>query len=266
MPPPSAPVPHAFGTRGIYAQGSERLRGHGRGVRAGRARPRTRRRARRGGPRSSEAMSSLSATTTRAAQLPDRPRRNPRPAGRRGVAGHLAPLRRHARCDARALPDVRGAAVLAPVNCLASVCSIPKMGACGSLFNLCSDPRLNHEIEVTRGVSAGPAGALLRDFFANRRAPSANLPAGGMREWPNRAVSKTVVSVRAPWVRIPLPPPLSESQCSSWSGWVFSVRSLRHRISLIQTLRRDGVHIMCQQAGGRSLPFIPPDGLRPSRS
>ena len=29
-----------------------------------------------------------------------------------------------------------------------------------------------------------------------------------MREWPNRAVSKTVVSARAPWVRIPLPPPL----------------------------------------------------------
>ena len=28
-----------------------------------------------------------------------------------------------------------------------------------------------------------------------------------MREWPNRALSKTVVSARAPWVRIPLPQP-----------------------------------------------------------
>jgi tRNA(adenine34) deaminase len=45
----------------------------------------------------------------------------------------------------------------------------PKAGACGSLLNLCADPRLNHEIEVVRGVSAGPAGMLLRDFFANRR-------------------------------------------------------------------------------------------------
>jgi hypothetical protein len=31
---------------------------------------------------------------------------------------------------------------------------------------------------------------------------------GGMREWPIRAVSKTAVRVTAPWVRIPLPPPL----------------------------------------------------------
>src|ERR1700684_1135658 len=34
-----------------------------------------------------------------------------------------------------------------------------------------------------------------------------NVRYGGMREWPNRTVSKTVVSARAPWVRIPLPPP-----------------------------------------------------------
>ena len=32
---------------------------------------------------------------------------------------------------------------------------------------------------------------------------------GGMREWPNRTVSKTVVGVRPPWVQIPLPPPLA---------------------------------------------------------
>ena len=29
---------------------------------------------------------------------------------------------------------------------------------------------------------------------------------GGMREWPNRAVSKTAVGVCPPWVQIPLPP------------------------------------------------------------
>jgi tRNA(adenine34) deaminase len=62
-----------------------------------------------------------------------------------------------------------GAAVLARVNRLVFGAFDPKTGACGSLFNLCADPRLNHEIEVLRGVSAVPAAALLRDFFANRR-------------------------------------------------------------------------------------------------
>ena len=66
-------------------------------------------------------------------------------------------------------PMCAGAAVLARVGRLVFGAFDPKTGACGSLFNLCADPRLNHEIEVTRGVSAGPAGALLRDFFANRR-------------------------------------------------------------------------------------------------
>jgi hypothetical protein len=35
------------------------------------------------------------------------------------------------------------------------------------------------------------------------------VPVGGVREWTNRTVSKTVVVVRPPWVRIP-PPPLFE--------------------------------------------------------
>src|SRR5271165_1518107 len=39
-----------------------------------------------------------------------------------------------------------------------------------------------------------------------------------MREWPNRAVSKTVVSARAPWVRIPLPPPSRLPRSAPWRG------------------------------------------------
>jgi tRNA(adenine34) deaminase len=46
----------------------------------------------------------------------------------------------------------------------------PKAGACGSLYNLCSDPRLNHEVAVTQGIRAGEAGQMLVDFFAMRRA------------------------------------------------------------------------------------------------
>jgi tRNA(adenine34) deaminase len=45
-----------------------------------------------------------------------------------------------------------------------------KAGACGSLYNLCADPRLNHEVPVTAGVRSAEASELLRAFFAGRRA------------------------------------------------------------------------------------------------
>ena len=45
----------------------------------------------------------------------------------------------------------------------------PKAGATGSLYNLCTDPRLNHEVEVEHGVRADECGDLLRRFFAERR-------------------------------------------------------------------------------------------------
>ncbi len=46
----------------------------------------------------------------------------------------------------------------------------PKAGACGSLYNLGSDPRLNHEFEVVHGVMADECAALLSEFFTARRA------------------------------------------------------------------------------------------------
>jgi tRNA(adenine34) deaminase len=45
----------------------------------------------------------------------------------------------------------------------------PKAGACGSLYNLCADPRLNHELEVVRGVRAEQCASLLEQFFSSRR-------------------------------------------------------------------------------------------------
>jgi tRNA(adenine34) deaminase len=45
-----------------------------------------------------------------------------------------------------------------------------KAGACGSLYNLCVDPRLNHEVAVTAGVLANQSAALIERFFAERRA------------------------------------------------------------------------------------------------
>ncbi len=45
----------------------------------------------------------------------------------------------------------------------------PKSGACGSLYNLGADPRLNHEFEVRHGVRADECAALLREFFTEHR-------------------------------------------------------------------------------------------------
>ncbi len=44
-----------------------------------------------------------------------------------------------------------------------------KAGACGSLYNLGADPRLNHEFEVRHGVRADECADLLSEFFAARR-------------------------------------------------------------------------------------------------
>ncbi|MGD1011422.1 MAG: nucleoside deaminase [Acidimicrobiales bacterium] len=62
-----------------------------------------------------------------------------------------------------------GAALLARVKRLVFAAVDPKAGACGSLYNLCADPRLNHEVEVVRGVGSEASAKLLRNFFATRR-------------------------------------------------------------------------------------------------
>ena len=48
--------------------------------------------------------------------------------------------------------------------------SDPKAGAVVSLFEICGDQRLNHRPPVTAGICEDEAGALLRAFFAERRA------------------------------------------------------------------------------------------------
>ncbi|MGD0746917.1 MAG: deaminase [Acidimicrobiales bacterium] len=52
----------------------------------------------------------------------------------------------------------------------------PRAGACGTLYNVCADPRLNHELEVTHGVRAGECGALLTSFFAGKRGDATATP------------------------------------------------------------------------------------------
>ena len=62
-----------------------------------------------------------------------------------------------------------GVLVLARVGRLVFGAADSKAGACGSLYNLLTDPRLNHEIEITRGVLEERSAALLSQFFSTKR-------------------------------------------------------------------------------------------------
>ena len=66
-------------------------------------------------------------------------------------------------------PMCAGALVAARVGRLVFGAPDPRAGACGSLYNLCSDPRLNHDIPVTHRVRAAESADLLAGFFAARR-------------------------------------------------------------------------------------------------
>ncbi len=66
-------------------------------------------------------------------------------------------------------PMCAGALVAARLGRLVFGAADPRAGACGSLYNLCSDPRLNHAVPITRDVRAGECAALLAEFFASRR-------------------------------------------------------------------------------------------------
>ena len=66
-------------------------------------------------------------------------------------------------------PMCAGAAVAARLGRLVFGAADPKAGACGSLYNLCADPRLNHEVELIGGVLAELSGEMLEGFFAELR-------------------------------------------------------------------------------------------------
>jgi tRNA(adenine34) deaminase len=72
-------------------------------------------------------------------------------------------------------PMCAGALVAARVGRLVFGATDPKAGACGTLYNLCADPRLNHELPVTAGVRRDECGAVLTSFFSAKR-PSRTPP------------------------------------------------------------------------------------------
>jgi tRNA(adenine34) deaminase len=66
-------------------------------------------------------------------------------------------------------PMCAGAALLARVERVVFGADDPKAGACGTLYNLGADPRLNHEFAVRGRVRGDECAALLTDFFEVRR-------------------------------------------------------------------------------------------------
>ncbi|MBC5805689.1 MAG: tRNA adenosine(34) deaminase TadA [Candidatus Eremiobacter antarcticus] len=62
-----------------------------------------------------------------------------------------------------------GACVAARIERLVYGCDDPKGGGAGSVLNVLANPRLNHRVEVLRGVREAEAAQLLRSFFRERR-------------------------------------------------------------------------------------------------
>jgi len=64
-----------------------------------------------------------------------------------------------------------GALLQARIPHLVYGCDDPKAGACGSLYNVVQDERLNHRIKVVSGVLKEQCAKLLSDFFQKKRRP-----------------------------------------------------------------------------------------------
>ena len=100
---------------------------------------------------------------------PDGPRRDGRdhpggPGAAVVAAGGTRPVR-----DAGAVLDVHGAIVQARLPLVVYGCTDPKAGACDTLYQIPTDPRLNHRARVVGGVLAERCAAVLGEFFAARR-------------------------------------------------------------------------------------------------
>ena len=65
-------------------------------------------------------------------------------------------------------PMCAGAMVLARLKRLVYGVQDPKTGACGTLYNIVQDSRLNHRMEVSRGILAEECRSLIQAFFRKR--------------------------------------------------------------------------------------------------
>jgi tRNA(adenine34) deaminase len=66
-------------------------------------------------------------------------------------------------------PMCAGALVLARIDRLVFGTEDPKTGACGSLYNIVQDSRLNHQVQITSGILKEDCKEQLQAFFHRRR-------------------------------------------------------------------------------------------------
>lgn len=72
-------------------------------------------------------------------------------------------------CTLEPCPMCVGAIVHARLARVVYAAPDPKTGAAGGCFDLLTDPRHNHRVEVVAGLAAGESAELLRGFFRARR-------------------------------------------------------------------------------------------------
>lgn len=66
-------------------------------------------------------------------------------------------------------PMCAGALVLSHCESLVFAAPDPKLGACGSVYNIPKDTRLNHQLNVASGVLGAESKMLMQEFFKNLR-------------------------------------------------------------------------------------------------
>jgi tRNA(adenine34) deaminase len=71
-------------------------------------------------------------------------------------------------------PMCAGTMINARLGRLVYGCGDVKGGAVANLYQLLSDPRLNHQVEIISGVLEEESAQLLKDFFAVRRGVKGN--------------------------------------------------------------------------------------------
>ncbi len=69
-----------------------------------------------------------------------------------------------------------GAIVLARIPTLVYGAADLKAGACGTLYNIVQDERLNHRVELVRGILEAKCGGILKDFFSKVRLKEIDKP------------------------------------------------------------------------------------------
>ena len=69
-------------------------------------------------------------------------------------------------------PMCAGAIVLARIPRLIFGAYDIKAGACGTLYNITEDSRLNHQVHTVAGILDSECGSLIRDYFRTKRKES----------------------------------------------------------------------------------------------